>query len=89
MIGAMREVAAVANAEGVPLSEKDVAAWVDIIDHLPSDGETSMRQDGKNHRKSEVELFAGTIRRLAAKHGIPVPVNDWLYQQIQEMERNY
>ena len=26
MIGAMREVAAVANAEGVPLSEKDVAA---------------------------------------------------------------
>ena len=89
MIGAMREVAAVANAEGVPLSEKDVAAWVDIIDHLPSNGETSMRQDGKNHRKSEVELFAGTIRRLAAKHGISVPVNDWLYQQIQEMERNY
>ncbi|MFR3921982.1 MAG: ketopantoate reductase family protein [Dysosmobacter welbionis] len=58
------------HAEGVPLSEKDVAAWVDIIDHLPSNGETSMRQDGKNHRKSEVELFAGTIRRLAAKHGI-------------------
>ena len=89
MIGAMREVAAVANAEGVPLSEKDVAAWVDIIDHLPSNGETSMRQDGKNHRKSEVELFAGIIRRLAAKHGISVPVNDWMYQQIQEMERNY
>lgn len=48
-----------------------------------------MRQDGKNHRKSEVELFAGTIRRLAAKHGIPVPVNDWLYEQVQEMERAY
>ena len=44
---------------------------LDIIDHLPSDGEPSMRQDGKNHRKSEVELFSGTIRRLAAKHGIP------------------
>ena len=43
----MREVAAVANAEGVPLSEEDVAAWVDIIDHLPSNGETSMRRDGK------------------------------------------
>ena len=35
MIGAMREVAAVANAEGVPLSERDVTEWVDIIDHLP------------------------------------------------------
>ena len=89
MIGAMREVAAVAHAEGVPLSEQDVSAWVDVIDHLPPDGEPSMRQDGKNHRKSEVELFAGTIRRLAAKHGISVPVNDWLYQQVQEMERTY
>ena len=89
MIGAMREVVAVANAEGVPLSEQDVTTWVDIIDHLPSDGEPSMRQDGKNRRKSEVELFSGTIRRLAAKHGIPVPVNDWLYEQIQEMERAY
>ena len=89
MIGAMREVAAVAQAEGVPLSEQDVSAWVDVIDHLPPDGEPSMRQDGKNHRKSEVELFAGTIRRLAAKHGISVPVNDWLYQQVQEMERTY
>ena len=89
MIGAMQEVAAVANAEGVPLSERDVTEWVDIIDHLPADGEPSMRQDGKNHRKSEVELFSGTIRRLAAKHGIAVPVNNWLYEQIQEMESAY
>ena len=26
---------------------------------------------------------------LAQKHGIPVPVNDWLYQRIQEMESAY
>ena len=26
---------------------------------------------------------------VGLKHGISVPVNDWLYQQIQEMERNY
>ena len=89
MVGAMREVAAVAAAEGIPLSEKDVTEWVDIIDHMPSDGEPSMRQDAKNHRKSEVELFSGTIRRLAEKHGIPVPVNDWLYDRVREMEQAY
>lgn len=89
MLGAMREVVAVANAEGVPLSEADVKNWVAIIDTFPSDGEPSMRQDGKAHRKSEVELFAGTIRRLARKHNIPVPVNDWLFQRIAEMERAY
>jgi 2-dehydropantoate 2-reductase len=36
-----------------------------------------------------VELFAGTIRRLAQTHQIPVPVNDWLYGKIREMEAAY
>ena len=89
MLGAMREVLAVANAEGIPLSERDVESWVSIIDSFPPDGMTSMRQDSLAHRKSEVELFAGTVRRLAAEHNIAVPVNDWLYEQIQAMEAAY
>ncbi len=89
MLGAMREVVAVANAEGVPLSEEDVTHWTSILDALPPDGEPSMRQDGKAHRKSEVELFSGTIRRLAARHQIPVPVNDRLYEAVQKMEAAY
>lgn len=89
MLGAMREVVAVANAEGIPLSEEDVRTWTAIIDALPPEGEPSMRQDGKARRKSEVELFAGTIRRLAKEHGIAVPVNDWLYQRVQELEAAY
>lgn len=89
MLGAMREVVAVANAEGIPLSCADVEYWVSLIDTFPPEGEPSMRQDGKARRKSEVELFAGTIRRMAKKHGIAVPVNDWLYQRVQEMEAAY
>lgn len=89
MLGAMREVILVANAEGIPLSEADIDHWTSIIDSFPPEGEPSMRQDGKSHRKSEVELFAGTIRRLAEKHGISVPVNDWLYSRVQEMESSY
>ena len=89
MIGAMREVVKVANAEGIPLSERDVDEWVHVIDALPDDGEPSMRQDAKARRKSEVELFSGTIRRLAQKHGIPVPINDWLYEQIRQAEQAY
>jgi len=59
------------------------------LDGFPPDGEPSMRQDSKAHRKSEVELFAGTIRRLAGKHGISVPVNNWLYEKIMDMEAGY
>ena len=89
MLSAMREVVAVANAEGVPLSENDVTLWTAVIDGITPTNEPSMRQDGKAHRKSEVELFSGTIRRLARKHDIPVPINDWLYDRIKDMERNY
>lgn len=89
MLGAMREVMTVANAEGVPLSEQDITSWTDIMADFPPEGEPSMRQDGKAHRRSEVELFSGTIRRLAEKHGISVPVNDWLYQKIHEIEAGY
>lgn len=89
MTGAMAEVVAVAAAEGVALSQADIDSWVAIIDSFPPDGEPSMRQDGKARRPSEVELFAGTIRRLGARHGVPTPVNDWLYEQIKAMEVAY
>lgn len=89
MIAAMREVVLVANAEGVPLSEEDVQDWVTVIDGLDPEAEPSMRQDGKAHRKSEVEFFAGTVRRLGRKHGIAVPVNDQLYERVLDMESKY
>lgn len=89
MLGAMREVVLVANAEGVALSEADIDSWLAIVDHFPPDGMPSMRQDALAHRPSEVELFAGTIRRLARKHGLSVPVNDTIYQTVREMESAY
>lgn len=89
MLGAMREVMAVANAEGVPLSGRDISSLTDIIAGFPPEGEPSMRQDGKAHRRSEVDLFSGAIRRLAEKHRISVPANDWLYQKIHEIEAGY
>ena len=86
---AMREVAAVARAEGIGLSEQDVGKWMGILDGLDPEGEPSMRQDAEARRKSEVELFSGTITRLGRKHGVPTPVNDEWYRRICEMESGY
>ena len=76
MLAAMRECVAVGQAEGVALSEDDVTYWRDIVDRLAPEGLPSMRQDAKAGRKTEVELFAGTVCELGRKHGIPTPVND-------------
>lgn len=89
MAGAMHEVIALAKAEGISLTEADFQSYIDLCRTLSPDGMPSMRQDGIAKRPSEVEMFAGTVRTLAAKHGIPVPVNDWLYQKIREIEASY
>ena len=89
MIAAMREVIALSELEGVPVTEADLEYYVGLVDTLSPAGMPSMRQDGLARRKSEVELFSGTVCRLAAKHGLPVPVNAQLYQTIREMEAGY
>ena len=76
MLDAMRECVAVGQAEGVALSEDDVVYWRDIVDRLAPEGLPSMRQDAKAGRKTEVELFAGTVCELGRKHGIATPVNN-------------
>lgn len=89
MIGAMQEARMIAGLEGYEITPKELEDYVALIDSLAPAGKPSMRQDGEAHRKSEVELFAGTMVRLAQKHGVSVPVNEWLYARVQEMEAAY
>lgn len=66
-----------------------VTYYINLIKTLSPEGVPSMRQDGIARRYSEVEMFSGTVRRLAEKHGLKVPVNDMLYKKIKEMEASY
>ena len=89
MIAAMREVLELSRYEGVRITEDDLHFYVDLMNTMSPQGMPSMRQDGLAHRRSEVELFSGTVCRLAKKHGLPVPVNEWLYAKVKEMEAAY
>ena len=89
MIAAMREVLELSGYEGVKLSEDDLNFYVELMNTMSPQGMPSMRQDGLAHRRSEVELFSGTVCRLARKHGLSVPVNEWLYARVREMEAAY
>ena len=89
MIGAMREVIRLAHAEHVNLTEQDLDSYIDLLKTLSPGGMPSMRQDSLSHRPSEVEMFSGTVREMAKKHGLATPVNDRLYKRIREMESQY
>ena len=60
--------------------------WLSVLDTLGASGKPSLRQDLEAGRLTEVELFSGTIRQLGQKHGVPTPVNDWLYTEIKRLE---
>lgn len=86
MRAAMVEAQRVAACESVTLTDREIDDWIALIDTLDPCGMTSMRQDTLRGRKTELDLFAGTVRRLGVKHGIPTPVNDTLYDAIRAIE---
>lgn len=89
MIAAMREVITLSEYEGINLTEEDLNYWLLVLSKLSHQGKPSMRQDLEAKRRSEVELFSGTVRKLAKKYGLVVPINDMLYEKIIQMEESF
>lgn len=89
MIAAMNEVRKISACQGVLLTQKDLQEYLAVVDALNPASMPSMRQDGLARRKTEVEMFAGTVLSLANRFGMRTPVNETLYQKIKEMETNW
>ena len=83
----MREVIAVANAEGIDLNEGDMGNVYKTINLLDPASSTSMCQDILAGRKTELEMFSLTMMELGKKHNIPVPVNEVFYLQLRTIEK--
>lgn len=86
MASACREVLLLSEREGIHLTEKDIDRAIRIIGTLAPEGKTSMCQDVEAGRKTEVEIFAGTVLELGRKHGIPTPVNEVLWRLLKTVE---
>lgn len=87
MISAFREVIKLANAKGIPLGQSDIEYWLNIIDSLDPQGMPSMRQDLRDGRPLESDLFADTVIRLAHAEGIEVPTHMYIRSKLDELRR--
>lgn len=85
----MREVIAVAQAEGVDLRDEDATSFYETLDVIAEDGKTSMLQDIEASRKTEVDMFAPVVIELGEKHRIPTPVNQTILSVIRSLEMQY
>lgn len=82
----MLEVVRLAEAAGVDLGEQDIADWYKVLNRLSPEGKTSMLQDIEAGRKTEVEVFGGSIVDMGERYGIPTPVNRTFLRMIQVLE---
>ena len=85
----MHEVIDVAEAEGIALTQDDYEKDLKLLRSLDPELYPSMRQDALAKRRTEVELFSGTVLRIAEKYGIPVPANEKYYHRILQMEKSF
>jgi len=83
---ALEEVAAVARARGVNLTEGSVQAVMDRIDQTQPDTVTSMQKDMMEGRPSELEAQPGALVRMAHAAGIPVPTHEMIYAALLPLE---
>jgi len=86
-----------AIAEGVDTArlcgiELDTAEEIERVkDICRSTGanRSSMLQDVTNRRKTEIDYLNGAVVRLAARHGLSVPVNEVLAALVRSIETGY
>ncbi|HPS85709.1 MAG TPA: ketopantoate reductase family protein [Spirochaetota bacterium] len=87
MVMASLEVVALAEKAGISLSKEDISKYIAVINTLSPEGKTSMLQDIEAGRKTEVEIFSGTVIEMGKKYGVETPVNDILFRMIRTLEQ--
>ncbi|WP_121820961.1 ketopantoate reductase family protein [Halostella salina] len=85
---AARETARVARAEDIGLPNRVALAAVEDVATATADNESSMYQDVREGRRTEVDAILGHVVDRAAEHGIDVPVTRTLTGLLRAWERS-
>ena len=89
IINIMKEVQAIAKVRGVKNTDKMIDDALSAINTMSKDGRTSMLQDIQAKRKSEVDMFAGTIIKLGKQYNVSTPYNVVLKSLIETIENSF
>lgn len=76
-----KEVARVANAKGIPLSEEFT-----LFQGVKPAARFSTLQDLDAGRRTEIDMLAGEMIRMGREHGISVPYCEYTYHLIKGLE---
>ena len=82
---AAEEAFAAARAKRIRLLYENPAQVVREVCANTAGNLSSMLQDYRRGKKTEIEAINGVIVREAAARGVPAPVNEQLYRRVLEM----
>jgi len=84
---AAAETAKVARAKGIGLMFEDEGAEVARVCRATAGNISSMLQDVRHGRRTEIDYITGAIVEEARTLGIKVPVNEMLLEEVHALER--
>jgi len=84
----INEAAAVAKRKGIHIAGDPVAETVKVCQATASNI-SSMLQDVRRRRPTEIDAINGAIVRMAERFNIPAPVNSELTAKVKKIERSY
>jgi len=82
----MREVEAVARAQGVTLDANVVEQALGFMDNAGPHIKASMQLDVESGHRTEIESMIGVINRKGRELGVPTPVADAIYALILPLD---
>lgn len=83
---AAKEAIEIAHKKGIMIPDDFAYTYLNSLKKTPQDHKCSMLQDIEHGRKTEVDMFAGSMMRMGKEFGVPTPVNEFLYNAIKTLE---
>tara|TARA_B100001123_G_scaffold402886_1_gene490851 strand:- start:157 stop:1119 length:963 start_codon:yes stop_codon:yes gene_type:complete len=87
-LAAMEEASRIATAEGVDLTDFDLAQSLEDLCRATADNRVSMLQDIMAGRETEIDSICGEVVKRGEALGIPTPRNQTLHALVKGIEQS-
>ena len=81
----IREIAALAEAMGVPFERDMVEVNLKILSNLAPEATTSMQRDVMEGKASEIDGLVYEVVRMGERYGVPVPMYEKVADKLKEV----
>ena len=83
------EVAQVMAIEGYEIHSESLLSFVYQVIDTTAANHSSMLQDIRHQRHTEIDYITGYVLRRGRKHGLSLPLNTRIFEQIKRKENDY